>query len=78
MENPQPILLCDPPMVPDQPLYAALTSPTLMHGHYQSQLWADPGTIVRVRSLGPKFISISLEGTRGYGAWVPPSRLDIP
>jgi len=78
MEYPQPIPLFDPPLVPDEPLYAVLTVPTLLHGHYQSQLWADSGTIVRIRCIGPKFISIRLDGPRGYQAWVPPSRLDIP
>ncbi len=80
MENPQPIPLADPPYVPDddEPLYAVLTGPTLLHGSYQSQLWADAGTIVRIRSLGPKSIRICLDGPRGYQAWVPPSRLDIP
>jgi hypothetical protein len=79
MENPHPIPLFDPPYVPDdEPLYAMLTVPTLLHGHYQSQVWAEPGTIVRIRSLGPKLISIRLDGPREYQAWVEPSRLDIP
>jgi hypothetical protein len=80
MENPHPIPLFDPPYVPDddEPLYAALTVPTMMHGHYQSQVWAEPGTIVRIRSLGPKLIRIRLDGPREYQAWVEPSRLDIP